>query len=257
MTRPILLQVDRSAEANESCAHFADVFGVQPAGVELVLSSDAWKAIVEGDDESGTHGVSDSRYGIRAIAALCTAIDIERAIEGTTRLLKIASASGATLLNLSMSPLTHSPDAPGFRRYQDVLNFAYQLFRAIRLESESKGVTVALEAACGGCFLSPVELREWIDSVNSWAIGVCINIARVAAIGSPFDWIATLTHRVKAVRWSVDSPADCKPRGISMKAHDKVALAGALKAIDAEAPIILSRDSGDVDSLRGLVSGAR
>ncbi len=253
MTRPILLQAMSSGDANESCGRFADVFGVQPAGVELALPTDAWTAIVAGDDESEPYRVNDSRYAIRALAAVCTETDIEQAIEGTTRLLKLASDAGAAVLSLTIPPLACSSGTSGFARYRDALSFAYHLFRAIRPEAAAKGVAMALEAACGGCFLSPVELRELIDSVNSWAIGACVDVARVSAIGSPSDWIATLTRRVRIVRWSIDSVNDRSSTGISDEALDHVGLAGALDAIDANAPIVLPRGITDMNSLRELV----
>jgi len=94
-------------------------------------------------------------------------------------------------------------ESSGFARYQDALNFAYQLLRAARFEAEAAGVVVAVEAAHDGCLLSPVELRELIDAVNSWVVGACLDVDRVRTVGEPIDWLTTLTHRVKAVRSNV------------------------------------------------------
>ena len=49
--------------------------------------------------------------------------------------------------------------------------------------------------------LSPVELREIIDEANSASVGVCIDVDRVAQVGSAADWITTLRHRVHVVRF--------------------------------------------------------
>jgi sugar phosphate isomerase/epimerase len=127
------------------------------------------------------------------------------------------------------------------------------LLRGLHLQAESTGVAIAVEAAHGRWLLSPVELRELIDAANSWAIGACIDLARVSAVGSPIDWITTLTHRVKAVRWNVGP----KSRN-SIDSHgaivDPMALKNALDAVGFRGPIIIPPEHACADWLR-IVSG--
>jgi sugar phosphate isomerase/epimerase len=139
---------------------------------------------------------------VGAVAVACSTVDINAAVgEVTARLHDVASV-GVRCLNLELPPVRAGAH-DSFGRYQDALNFAYMLLQHTRLEAETAGVMLALEAAAGNCLLSPPELREIIDAANSWAVGACVDVARVARIGSPADWLLTLGHRVHAVRVEV------------------------------------------------------
>ena len=137
-----------------------------------------------------------------ALAICCEKMDIASAVQFVTSQLQAAESLAASMLNLSIPPVRLRNDDEGFVRYQDALNFAYELLHEVRFEAEARGVTVALEAATDDCLLSPIELRELIDAVNSPAIGVCLDLKRIGAIGSPLDWIHTLHRRVQSVRYS-------------------------------------------------------
>lgn len=137
---------------------------------------------------------------IIAVSATCSATDHDTAIPAVIAALAATAQLGATCLNLSLAPLENADHPHGFPSYQSAINFLHRLFDATRFEAERSGVALAIEVANGGCFLSPVEMRELIDASSSWALGVCLDTARLAAIGNPADWIQTLTHRVHAVR---------------------------------------------------------
>lgn len=254
MNRPILLRVEDFAEATDACVGLAERFGARFAGVEYVLRASAPPGSIEAvplapEDRRG----GDDPCPIRAIAAECREIQLDSAVEAVTNILQLAARADATILNLTLPPLAVASESAGFARYQDALNFAYQLLRGLRLQVESTGVVIAIEAAYGRWLLSPVELRELIDAANSWAIGVCIDIARVSAVGAPIDWITTLTHRVKAVRWNVGP----KSRN-SIVSHeacvDPLALKNALDAVGFLGPIIIPHEHACADWVR-ILSG--
>ena len=148
-----------------------------------------------------------------------------------------------------------------FSGYQDALNFAYHLLRETRYEAESTGVPVALEAATGGCLLSPVELRETIDAANSWALGVCLDCDRVASVGSPADWLATLNRRVRCIR--VHGSASLAPsHAVSAVSSGQrsnrglTELFAAMEETSYDGPIIVvghgNSDLPDADAFRAL-----
>ena len=124
---------------------------------------------------------------------------------------------GARVLCLSMPPLQAAictsgvsghqdhddVDGAVFARYQDALNVTHALLHELRFDAEAFGVPLVVEVAHGGCFLSPVELRDLIDRTNSWAIGACVDVDRVFRVGSPIDWIETLGRRVHCARVAV------------------------------------------------------
>ncbi len=150
----------------------------------------------------------DETLHVRALAIRCEIVDIPSVVETVSSQLRAAASLGAKVLNVGIPPVQQGCQGRSFARYQEGLNFAYELLHRARHEAEATGVAVALEAADGGCLLSPVELREIIDAANSWAVGACIDAERIALFGSPADWVRTLQHRVQAVRLSgsLDEP---------------------------------------------------
>lgn len=263
MNRPILLRVEDFAEGTDACAGLAERFGARFAGVEYVLPANAPPGSIEAvplapADRRG----GDAPYPVRAIAADCREVQLDPAVETVTNHLQLASRAGATVLNLTLPPLALASESTGFARYQEALNFAYQLLRGLRYKAESTGVAIAVEAAHGRWLLSPVELRELIDAANSWAIGACIDLARVSAVGASIDWITTLTHRVKAVRWNVGPKSRASTPSIEMIApptrgdatSGASGLNNALDAVGFRGPIIIPHEHACADWVR-ILSG--
>jgi len=204
MQRPLLLSVDRPSTlialrehaARASSDGFDGVEWMHPTGPLLL--------------QPGSSPVPhDETLRVGAVAIRCESIDVPTAMEGVLSQLHAAAALGARVLNLRIPPVGPSDGGESFGRYQDGLNFAYEVLHRARHEAEATGVALALETADGGCLLSPVELREIIDAANSWAVGACVDAARIALVGSPADWVGTLRHRVQAVRlWQTTNPSD-------------------------------------------------
>jgi len=92
--------------------------------------------------------------------------------------------------------------------YADALWRTHEALIALRLPMESSGVSVGVEAAADGFLLSPVELRDLLDRINSPCFAACLNLADVARIGRPLDWIGTLRHRIGCVRLGGESEAE-------------------------------------------------
>jgi sugar phosphate isomerase/epimerase len=156
-------------------------------------------ALLEGG-ESALRTREDIKTCVRALAVTCRSTRREEAVSEVTHGLEFARKLEALCLNVTVAPL-RGPAAPdGFARYQDALNFAYTLMDEVSWNAQCAGVAVALEVGAGGCFLSPVECRELIDRANAWAVGACVDTERMAAFGSPVDWLATLGRRVHCLR---------------------------------------------------------
>lgn len=232
--RPLLLAIDQSVAPLDLREHAGRAMSNGFDGVEWSLPA--------GFAHLQTTISHHDSIPISAVAMRCEMMDIPSAVQFVSAQLQAASSLGAKLLNLSIPPLRRGNDGVGFARYQDALNFAYELLHRVRFEAEAAGVSVALEAATGGCFLSPIEVRELIDAVNSSAIGVCLDVERIGAIGSPLDWIDTLHHRVQAVRYtdvhctggSAVAQASHAPIDLLFQSLDETAL---------DCPLILSRSA--------------
>lgn len=194
--RPLLLRIDAARSAAEWNEQVAAAARAGFDGVELAIAGPAAQGLPLDDHTPVTK--------VGAAAVRSAWLDADAAIEQLAAFLRRVAPWGVTCTNVALPPLQAADDGPGFARYQDGLNFAYRFLHGIRYDAEATGVTVAIEAAHGGCLLSPVELREIIDEANSWAVGACLDIDGIRRIGSPEDWITTLGRRVLAVRARVD-----------------------------------------------------
>jgi sugar phosphate isomerase/epimerase len=240
MRRPIGLRIEH--HESDLPARYGQALDAGFDGVELLISPHP--ASGQPDGEAAARelltDVGPAELKVVAVASYCATTAIETAIEHVRALLNRAADLDACCLNLALPPVRAGEGENGFARYQDGLNFAYRLLHEVRYEAESSGVAVALEAAAGGSLLSPVELREMIDGANSWAVGACIDVARITRIGLPADWLATLRHRVHAVRVGDVSWAGQDLAGRDQPPLDLPAVSAALAEIPYEGPIIAS-----------------
>jgi hypothetical protein len=165
---------------------------------------------------------------------------MEPAIEEVCDLLRQAERLQARCLNLTIPPLRSGGDGFGFSRYQDALNFTFRLVHEARYEAESTGVPCALEVPADGCLLSPVEMREVLDQGFSWAVGACLDVNRVASIGSPADWLTTLRRRVHSLRVRITPEAGAGPGAIAEPRVDFASLTSVWDEVSYEGPVIAS-----------------
>jgi len=236
MQRPLLLAFDESSMLEDLREHAARAISNGFDGIE-------WRLPVGSSPPLPANSQLDTMH-IGALAIRCEMMDIPSAVRFVSSQLQAATSLAASVLNLSIPPMRLGSKGQGFSRYQDALNFAYELLRQVRLEAEARGVSIALVAATGGCLLSSIELRELIDAVNSPAVGVCLDVERIGTIGSPLDWIQTLHRRVKTVCY-----ADVPCVGGSFAAQASLLrmeiLIQALDGIHSDCPLILSGPVAD------------
>lgn len=199
--------------------------------------------------ETGDGIVPMGGLQVKAVAARCHTCDTQAALRELSTLINQAAEGGAQCLNLMIPPLARSRGDRGFASYQTALNFAYELLHRARFEAELTGVVLALEAGADGCLLSPVELRQVIDAANSWAVGACIDVARIGRIGSPADWLRILTARVHSVRVDCTRPADQQTSAKPDYSSGFAAIAEALDGIRYDR-IVIGAGLGDPTEIR-------
>ena len=205
------------------------------------------------------HLLSGSMPGdlkVVSIAASCSTCEVGPAIEEVRALLHQAEELQARCLNLTIPPLRSGDEGFGFSRYQDALNFAFRLLHEARYEAESTGVPCALEVPADGCLLSPVEARETIDQGASWAVGTCLDVNRIARIGSPADWLATLRRRVHSLRVAFTSEVAAGLTERREPGSDFASLSALLDEVSYEGPVIASGPAGP-ERIRADLAEAR
>lgn len=175
-------------------AAWATAHSRQAVGIELDLGDldtvpEAWV---------GDHSTERPRLAVRTG---CTTTHESEAVRILRDSLFRASRAGAEVLNLRLPALgDDAASGSTFIRYGDAMNFAYSLLRDTRLDAEAAGVAIAIEVEVGDWLHSPIEAGDLLDASGSCAVGVCLDAARFHRQAAIYDWISTLTRRVKCVR---------------------------------------------------------
>jgi hexulose-6-phosphate isomerase len=135
----------------------------------------------------------------------------------------------------------HSPSRPA-TRYEDAYTFAMEALLKLRFEAGRRTVKLACRGGSHGFLLSPLELKAFLDRLNSPWVGAALDLAEVTSLGSPPDWLLTLGHRVTRVYFSIGGPTD-------QIEIDWVGALAALREIRYAGPFTC-RASGDLADLR-------
>jgi L-ribulose-5-phosphate 3-epimerase len=136
-------------------------------------------------------------------------------------------------------------------RYADVLARAATALHDLDTEAETHGVKIALENAGNRFLLSPVEMREFLDRINSPWIGAGLDVGDILHVGYPQDWIAELDYRivrvhVNDVRLGAGNPDAFCPLGDGDV--DWPAVIAALRRIGYDGPLTYE-GPGDPDDI--------
>ncbi len=244
MKRPALLRIDEELGANKRQALCHDALSTGFDGFEIAMTHAT---------EPAAFAHADVQPFV-VVAAACLSTEVEVGLAEVSSLLERSAVVQAKCLNLTLPGVSGCSDENSFGGYQDALNFAHRVLHDLRHEAESAGVAIALEAASAGCLLSPVELREIVNQANSWAVGVCLDLDRVACVGHPVDWIRTLGGRIHSVRdFSSDRVGSSEPTPRA-NAAGRQAVAEALDSIGYSRPVI-AHLRGSAEETRARLAG--
>ena len=83
--------------------------------------------------------------------------------------------------------------------YADALHYSFDALRALSFEAEARGITIAIENVWNNFLISPVEMRDFLDRINSAWVAAYFDIGNVLRYGIPQDWILTLGKRIARV----------------------------------------------------------
>lgn len=85
--------------------------------------------------------------------------------------------------------------------YDVAMERARELIAGALPLAEEKNVTLAIENVWNKLFLSPVELRDFVDSFQSAHVGVYLDVGNVLLNGYPEHWIKILGNRIRRVHF--------------------------------------------------------
>jgi L-ribulose-5-phosphate 3-epimerase len=162
---------------DDQCRQIARVF--QDAGLKIASLATAlfWRVNYGDPDPAVRQQAKDlTRTGLEKAAAL-----------GTDALLVVPAVVG-----------TWNEPAPQVG-YADALVRSFEMLGQLREDAEDRGVHIAIENVPSRFLLSPVEMRDLIDRVNSPWVGAYFDVGNAVAFGYPQDWISVLGRRIVRV----------------------------------------------------------
>ena len=170
---PVSMSMNRSHA--ESLRNEAEKIGIQ---LKTVASGSAWGICPTDPDPA-----------VRA-----------HAIENTKRVLTAASWLGAETI-LYLPGMVSAVFVPDFvpQPYDKVMKWAREALGAVLPTAEKVGVKIGVENVWNRFLLSPLEMRDFIDSFDSEMVGSYFDIGNCMLYGHPEQWIDILAQRIFAV----------------------------------------------------------
>ncbi len=125
-----------------------------------------------------------------------------QAIKVTEKMLELGQALGVhTILVVPGAvDICFTPEEPVVS-YDVVLQRAADALRALLPTCERTGVRIGIENVWNRVFLSPVEMRGFLDEIDSPYIGSYFDVGNVLLTGYPEQWIRILGKRIFAVHF--------------------------------------------------------
>jgi len=88
----------------------------------------------------------------------------------------------------------------GFVRYERAVEWAREATKALAITAERVGVELCIENVWNGLFYSPLEYRDFIDSIGSSSVGAYFDVGNCMGQHQyPPHWIEILGPRIKRV----------------------------------------------------------
>ncbi|MNO42420.1 fructoselysine 3-epimerase [compost metagenome] len=85
--------------------------------------------------------------------------------------------------------------------YDKVYDRAQEAIFRLSAEAEKLGVSIGIENVWNKFLLSPLEMRGFLDSINSSYVGSYLDIGNVLYAGYPEQWVRILGSRIKKVHF--------------------------------------------------------
>jgi hexulose-6-phosphate isomerase len=182
-------------------------------GIELALCSDGEISMTSSDEELLSIRAYADQLGIKIpslSSGLCwtdslTADDPEerqRAFDMVVRQLYCAKMIGAETILVIPGCVNAEFAAPGrVEDYAQTYDTALESLEAVKGHAAACQVEIALENVWNKFLLSPVEMRDFIDKLDSPWVGSYFDVGNAVANGYPEHWIRVLGQRIKKVHF--------------------------------------------------------
>jgi len=178
---------------------------IQTSGREMEQSDDLIR--IAGRQGLMAKAITSSRFDIFSLSSANKQLRTE-AIECFTSFLCLAGKGKGNDINQnnekSEKPVivisAHKQQKTTFS-YEQAFNSLFDSLEQLSEIAERESVMLAVENPGSGLLLSPLELRELIDEINSPYFGICFNPDNVGQSSDPTDWLRILGKRVIGLRF--------------------------------------------------------
>jgi hexulose-6-phosphate isomerase len=169
--------------------------------VELNISEDGYLRPGMSDDEIGGLRTAAENMSLE-LSSVCTGLwwkypltspdpqIVDTAMEIARHGLKMAKVLGAGTLLIVPGIVTE--DVP----YEVAYERAQSALKRLAKDAEREGVSIGLENVGSKFLLSPLEMRDFIDSIESPYVKAYFDIGNVVLNGYPEQWIRILGERI-------------------------------------------------------------
>ncbi|MFH1747880.1 MAG: sugar phosphate isomerase/epimerase family protein [Planctomycetota bacterium] len=221
------------------------------AGIELVLAADeglGWDTPITTFEDIRTLA-ADINIRITSLAtavfwdcnyASPDVVDRQQAVDISRRMLERAAACGAEAILVVPAVVGAVSELQQRVTYADAWYRTLEALLILRHDAEALGVTLAIENVHNRFLLSPLEMCDLIDQVNSPYVGVYLDVGNVLAYGYPRDWITTLSRRIARVHvkdYDLSQPGRGGGCALGTGSVDWTAVFTALRAVRYQGPL--------------------
>jgi len=188
-------------------------------GVELTFGDCLDENISQAECEEIRKYAEAKGIGLRTLASgfswgcsIAASDDAERekALEFSRKYIKVASFLGSeTILFIPGAVDVAWDESRPVIPYQEVWDNAYSSLKALIPLAEETGVNIGLENVWNKFLLSPMEMKIFIEQLNSPRIGSYLDLGNTLINGYPEHWITILGDHIKAIHVKNFQRSDC------------------------------------------------
>ena len=126
----------------------------------------------------------------------------QRAVDSLLKMIEITAALGAkTLLTIPGAvDIFFLPDTPALS-YDFVMEHARAGLETVLPAAAENRIALGIENVWNKFLLSPLEMKQFVDSFNSPSIGAYVDVANVLPYGYPEQWLRILGKRVVGIHF--------------------------------------------------------
>ncbi len=182
-------------------------------GIELALNEKGSMSLESNDDEIVGYRKFAEKEGIE-ISSLATGLYWSYSFtSGNDKIRQKAMSVAKKQLDaaalLGVDTVLVVPGAVGvdFIPYCEIVDYdvaydrAFKVIKELAEYCETKKVSVGLENVWNKFLLSPLEMKSFIDSIDSPFVGAYLDVGNVVCSGYPEQWVKILGSRIKKVHF--------------------------------------------------------